>query len=46
MQPRIDSPDGPLTLEVTVTNTGTGTISYGEQRSSFHLSGDSYVYHS
>jgi len=37
VQPRIDSPDGPLTLEVTVTNTGTGTISYGEQRSAIGL---------
>jgi len=37
VQPRIDSPDGPLTLEVTLTNTGTTRISYGEQRSALAL---------
>lgn len=33
VQPRIDSPEEPLTLEMTVTNTDSETIRYGEKRS-------------
>lgn len=36
-QPRIDSPEQPLTLEVAVTNTGEETVKYGEKRSALAL---------
>jgi len=36
-QPRIDSPEQPLSLDVSVTNTGEKTVRYGEKRSALAL---------